>query len=141
MPKHRKPKSEKERMEMLQRFQKEDPTWDYLGADAALKRKKEELDELLSAPVEKRFQGGSYLFDEIVAREKAEKQLSHVHVSNVERGQDLDKRYSEYFNDSKNRSSIQREIQQWVRRQHHPSMKDYWRNQKKGAKSKDSSEQ
>ena len=90
MPKHRKPKSEKERMELLQRFQLEDPTWDHLGKDAAKQRKSEELTELLSVPVVDRFRGGFNLLDEIVAHEKADKEFRHVFASNVSQAKDLD---------------------------------------------------
>ena len=133
MPRHRKPKSNKERGELLQHFQRQDPTWDHLGEDAARKRKKKELDELLALPVEDSFGDKTHsfysLFDEVVLHQKAKAEPGEdrdkLFARNLSRAKELDRRYLE---ETKNRSYLRREIYQWVKRQHEPLLKSTWRD-------------
>jgi hypothetical protein len=46
MPRHTKPMSDKEHIEMIKRFQKEDPTWNYLGQEVKERINKLELEQI-----------------------------------------------------------------------------------------------
>ena len=101
MPKHRKEWSPEAKQAMLARMQKEDPTWDHLSKADAQKKKQEEQDVWEA----------SRLRD----KDTMEKSVGEA-----------EKIIDDYLSDTKNRRKVFNQLQRWLRKQQHPSLKAIW---------------